>query len=340
MKTANTLLIKKINRNLVRRRMLSKKAATKQQLAGLTGLSLMTVSSILAELTAEGEVTEGNSVPSNGGRPSVEYCYNGEFGHAVIFLGYQKNDRNFIQMRVVNLFGDCVHREGTYLDTVLCDSFDEMLQHAFTLFPGIAVIGFGLPGEEENGTVTINDYPKLLGGEFMERCRKKYGVPVLFVNDVNAAALGYYRKQYVRRPFDGALAGLYFPRLYYPGMGLIIGGEIHSGKQNFAGEIGFLPLGIEWNRLDYQNKPAVFDAVSRLLSAVVCTVAPEKLVLYGDFFSEEDAVRIKECTERLLKGNFTVNLEIRADFEADYAYGLTCLILDSLYDALFGKPEM
>jgi hypothetical protein len=337
MKTANTLLIKEINLNLVRKQLLSLRAATKQQLAKLTGLSLMTVSSIISELIDNGEVAEGNSIPSNGGRPSAEYCYNGEFNHAVVFLGYQRNNHNFIRMRVINMFGDCVYSEEKYLDTVFCDSFDDMLDRAFALFAKISIIGFGLPGEEENGIVTINDYPRLVGNEFMKHCIDVYNVPVLFENDVNAAVLGYYRDNYKNQPLGEALAGLYFPRLYYPGMGLIIGGEIHYGKQNFVGEFGRLPIGIEWDHLDYSNKAVIYDSISRLLSIVICTIAPEKLVLYGDFFSDEDAAHIKASTESLLQGSFIVDLEVKSNFEADYEYGLTSLILDRQYDNLFGK---
>lgn len=337
MKPANTLLIKKINLDLVRNQLLSLRAATKQQLAKQTGLSLMTVNSMIAEMTASGEVVEGNIIPSNGGRPSAEFRYNGEFSHAVIFFAYQKGNRNFICMHVINMFGNCVYAEEKYMDTVLCDSFDEMIEHAFASVTKIAIIGFGLPGEEDKGIVTINDYSQLIGEGFIKRCREKYKVPVLFVNDVNASVLGYYKKNYKYQPLTGALAGLYFPRLYYPGMGLVIGGKLHCGKQSFAGELGHLPLGIEWNHLDYENKPAVYDAVSHLLSIVSCTVAPEKMVLYGDFFSDGDAACIKKRTEELLRGDFTVNLAIESDPGNDYEYGLTALILDNLHDNLFGK---
>lgn len=338
MEAANTLLIKRINTDLVRKQLLSLRAATKQQLARLTGLSLMTVSSIIAEMIGSGEVVEGDFIPSNGGRPSAEFCYNGGFVHAVVFLGYQKHNRNFIRMRVVNMFGDCVYTEEKYFDTIFCDSFDAMLNHAFASVTKIAVIGFGLPGEEENGIITINDYSQLIGKEFVNRCHTKYNVPVILVNDVNASVFGYYRKAYGQRLLENALAGIYFPRLYYPGMGLIIGGEVYSGKQNFTGEFGHLPIGIEWNHLDYDNKPAVYDAISRLLSIVICTVAPEKLVLYGDFFSEEDAGRLKKSTEELLQGGFTVDLEVKSDLEPDYEYGLTSLMLDNLYSNLFESP--
>ena len=207
MKKANALLVKSMNQNLVRRQLLSQKAATKQQLAQLTGLSLMTTSSIIIDKMSNGEIIEGNMIPSSGGRPSAEYCYNGGYRHAVILLGYQKNNRNFIRMRVLNMFGSCVYTEEQYFGTVFCDSFDEMLARAFTSFGDIGIIGFGLPGEEENGIITINDYPNLVGDRFMKRYRERYKIPVIFVNDVNASVLGYFRRNNGCQRLKGTVAG-------------------------------------------------------------------------------------------------------------------------------------
>lgn len=334
MKTANTLSVKEFNRHLVRKQLLLQKTVTSRQLAHSTGLSLMTVRSILAELAVCGETAEESRVPSNGGRPAAQYRYNSGYSHAVMLFGYQKNDRNLIRMRILNLFGDCVYAEEQYFGPVLCDSFDTMLDRAFASVGAIGIIGFGLPGEEENGIVTINDYPSLVGGDFMKHYRERYGVPVLFVNDINAAALGYCRRCGEVR---GAVAGLYFPRLYPPGMGLIIDGKIHRGKQCFAGELGCLPLGIEWSRLRYDDRTELYGAVSRLLAAVICTVAPEQLVLYGDFFTEKDAPRIKESTEKLLRSRFSVSLETESSLEGDYESGLANILLEKLYAVLFGE---
>lgn len=49
-----------------------------------------------------------------------------------------------------------------------------------------------MPGEEYNEVLVFNDYAKLTGTRFSEHYRNKYGLPVTFENDVNAAVVGYY----------------------------------------------------------------------------------------------------------------------------------------------------
>lgn len=337
MKTANVYLMKEMNRNLVRQKLLEQKTATKQELTQMTDLSAMTVGSIIEEMSGNGEVYEGEMIPSNGGRPAVEYCYNGSFSHAAIIYGYQKMNKNYISLRVVNMLGECIYSEEEYLDIVTISHFDKLLKRAFGAINSIGIIGFGLPGEEEEGTVTINDYPDLVGRKFIEHFQEQYKIPVIFENDANAAVFGYYRRISKRQDVNGTIAGLYFPRLYVPGMGLIINGKVYKGKQNFAGEFTQLPIGIECESLNYENKDHLYSVLSRLLSIICCVLAPENIVLYGDFFRRQDRDNIKKETERLLEGNFIVNLEISTTFEDDYEYGLKSIMLDRLYKSLFGE---
>ncbi|MTI60299.1 MAG: ROK family protein [Firmicutes bacterium] len=337
MRTANVYLMKEMNKNLVRQKLLEQKTATKQELTKMTDLSAMTVGSIIEELLQNGEVYEGEMIPSNGGRPAVEYCYNGSFSHAAIIYGYQKMNKNYISLRVINMLSECVYSEEEYLEIVTISHFDKLLQRAFEVIDNIGIIGFGLPGEEEEGTVTINDYPDLIGRKFIDHFQEHYEIPVIFENDANAAIFGYHQRITKHQAVNGTVAGLYFPRLYVPGMGLIINGKIYKGRQNFAGEFTQLPIDIKWEDLNYENKDLLYSILSCLLSIICCMIAPETIVLYGDFFSQQDRNNIKKETERLLEGNFMVNLEISTAFEDDYEYGLKSIILDRLYKSLFGE---
>ncbi len=62
----NALLIKQINTRLVRTSLKTVKKATKLQLAALTGLTNVTVGTILHELLQSGEISEGDLIPSMG----------------------------------------------------------------------------------------------------------------------------------------------------------------------------------------------------------------------------------------------------------------------------------
>lgn len=338
MKKANSLLVKEINRNVVRKQLLTLHSATNSQIAAATGLSFMTVRSILAEMIGGGEVAPGNRIPSDGGRPSEEYRYQSGYSHAVLLCGFQRENRNFIRVRVQNLFGEYVYTEEEKFGTIYCDSFDPMLDRAFQAAGRAGILVLGLPGVEENGVITKNDYRNLIGGVFLKRLQERYGVPVLFVNDVNAAVFGYSGRAGVLTE-QAAVAAIYFPRLYTPGMGLVINGKIYSGEHRLAGEIGHLPCDVDWLHLTYGDAETFSRAAAQLLAAVICILAPKRIVLYGDFLEESDAAGIQEQTRELLHGDFTVALETAPSLEPDFEAGLSSIARDRLYRVLFQQSE-
>lgn len=338
MKKANSLLVKEINRNCVRKQLLTLHSATNAQIAAATGLSFMTVRSILSEMIGSGEVVPGSRIPSDGGRPSEEYLYQSGYSHAVLLFGYQNENRNLIRVRVLNLFGECVYTEEQNFGEILCDSFDPMLDRAFQAAGRASILVLGLPGVEEDGVITKNDYRGLIGNTFLKHCREQYKVPVLFVNDVNAAVFGYSGRIGAEAE-QAAVAAVYFPRLYSPGLGLVIGGKIYTGERRLAGEIGHLPIGVDWLHLRYGDRDKFAEAAARLLAAVACITAPKRVILYGDFLGEADTGEIREQTRKLLHGDFTFALETAASLEPDLETGLSSIALDRLYRVLFQENE-
>ncbi len=329
MLSANTVVIKEVNKELVRNQLKQLREATIHQLSQKTGLSVVTVNSLLAEMKETGEVFEGSMIPSNGGRPSILYAYNENFRLAVVIYGYQKKGSNLIHFLVVNLFGECVERREVYIPDVEVESFCPYIDEAVQKYPTVGAIGFGLPGSEENGIILSNDYKQLVGSGFMQFYRERYGLPVVFVNDVNAAVNGYYAS----RENLKCVVGLYFPRIYLPGGGIIVNGQIHHGFRSFAGEFTGLPLGIDWLRLDYTDGAAVAEAVGRLLAAYCCMIAPEEFVLYGDFFTKESADRIRNYAQGLLPEYFEVWVRVSGNFEKDFETGTIQASLELLNDS-------
>lgn len=331
---ADTVYMKELNKNNVRRQLRLKGKATKPELAANTGLSVVTINSLLTELEAEGEVYRGESVPSNGGRPSVQYIYNEKFRYAVIIYGHQRRNQNLIQLLVINLYGKCVERKSRYFPTVETDSFDEWLTDVFEKHDNIGLIAFGLPGEEINGVVTINDYHNIIGAEFMRHYREAYQVPILFENDINAAVTGYYSYGILEDMKN--VTGIYFPRIYSPGAGIIINGEIYRGTGHLAGELGKLPIDCEWEMLDYGDKDSTGLAISRLLMTLYCVLAPDCMVLYGDFWTEEIKAEIVRTVRDFLDNTFPVRLIFKESLEEDFEQGMVKLALDALEKQFMG----
>ena len=95
---------------------------------------------------------------------------------------------------MIDLLGNCVYQDNAWFNLLQPDSFGKMLEKAFQAVAGIRLIGFGLPGEAVGEEITLCDHKTLLGTELLQGCRKKYGVPAVFYNDINATVYGYYRR--------------------------------------------------------------------------------------------------------------------------------------------------
>lgn len=321
MKKADTKLMKKMNKNLIRNCFINELDSTAANLSQKTGLSVVTVNVILKEMLQSKEVFAGQSIPSNGGRPSIVYKYNEMYRCAAIVFGYTKSDNNYIKILVINLLGNCIYEEEKVFENVKDDSFNHILDELFAKYPTIELISFGLPGAEENGVITINDYPYIVGDTFLNHYKERYKVSVTFINDINAAVYGYYHNN-LSDYYPQTVVGLVFNRVYLPGSGIVIKGEIHTGKSNFAGEIAFMPLGIDWLKINYYDIEEMSEAIGKVVAMMSCVIAPDNFVIYGDFWSEDSAIKIKEKAEKNLNNHFQVNIVVCNKYEEYYKKGM------------------
>ena len=84
----NPIQMKQENLSVLRNVFLKQHSATKPQLAKLSGLSVVTVNSLIHELLETGEVIQKQMLPSGGGRPALQYQYNGRYKMALTAYMY------------------------------------------------------------------------------------------------------------------------------------------------------------------------------------------------------------------------------------------------------------
>ena len=338
MKTASNAQVRRHNERVVRQVLLERREATRQQLAQKTGLSAMTVGTLLAAMQERGEVEEKGSVPSEGGRPSVRYRYVGERHKVAAMRLYRLEGRNQVRLTVYNLFGDPVYRDGEAMEELRPELLDRLLARTFERVPGIAGIALGLPGQVDGGRVVFCDHPVLEGETIPRRWESLYEVPVRPANDIDAAMLGYVQGLAPEKS-QGLTAGFYFPQSFLPGMGLVLEGRPWPGHRGFVGEFHFLPPTVGWDSLDYEDRGAVEWAAARVVAEACVYVAPDRVVLYGDFFRFGAAERIRALVEERVRGLYGLELEVRRDLGPDYEVGMQVLALTQLKETLFGKSE-
>lgn len=328
---ADAKLMKELNKRQLRRILRQCKEATKPELADRTGLSVVTINSLLEDLLKTGEVVQSGLAPSGGGRPSTRYQYRPDYRYAVLLYGHQSEGRNLMHLAVVNLMGECVWRKEEYFDEILVESFEAVLDDVIGRFPEIGLLAFGLPGEVVDDVVTIHDYQALVGPEFMAHYKERYHLPVVFENDINAMTYGACRERDVEK---ATVAGIYLPRIYPPGAGLVIQGKIYYGTSHCAGELAGLPVPVSWDSLDYGRENDVLENLKLLTAVYGFTVAPETLIFYGDFFTEELQEQLRAYSGRLLEGKFHMDLIFAENLERDYEEGMKRLALEALWEEM------
>lgn len=308
--------------------------ATRAQLAEATGLSTMTVGKLLGQMERRGEVTQDELERAQSGRPSMVASYCGDYAHFATICAEQQEGQSTFLMSVFNLFGERVHSEQMRLAEVREDSFDAFFEAMQAQGFRLRLAVFALPGEAEGDCLFISDFEALLYGRFLPRIRERFRVETLFENDVNMAVLGHAMAAGAQQ----VCAGAYFPRRYCPGAGAVIDGRILHGQRHFAGEITFLRGETPWEQLDYGDAQRAAEAIEPLVAAYACILAPQTMVLYGDFLTPELMEAIRVRLRGRLQGQFEMKLDASSRIIPDMERGARRMGLDRMR-ALLGAQD-
>lgn len=317
----------------LRRALTGARRATRAQLAEATGLSAMTVGKLLAQMQARGEVQQDEMLRAPSGRPSTVASYCGDYAHFATVCAEQRDGQSAFALSIFNLFGERVHAEELRLAEVREDSFDPFFESARAQGFRLWLAVFALPGEAEGDCIFISDFEALLYGRFLPRIRERFGVETLFENDVNTAVLGHA----MTAGAGQVCAGAYFPRRYCPGAGAVIDGRILHGHRHFAGEITFLRGGQPWP--DYDRPECAAEAIEPLVAAYACVIAPQKMVLYGDFLTPAHMQEIETRLQGRLRGQFELKLTAKTRMIPDMERGARQMGLERMRALLSAQDE-
>lgn len=98
-------------------------------------------------------------------------------------------------------------------------------------------IGIGVPGKIVDGTINNAENLEITSLNLSEELQSHWGIKPVLVNDVNAAAVGYWRLKNYQR---GMLAYLNLGTGL--AAGLVVNGEIWRGATGVAGELGYISV--------------------------------------------------------------------------------------------------
>lgn len=324
---ATSLNVKEVNSLLIYRTLRATGSATGQEISRETGLSIVTVNTILQDFVSTNIAMDAGQIPSNGGRPARVYRFNERYHLVLAVFTREIGGVNSVCVRLADLNGTVIESFDEPLRGETLAAIEAVVDPVMERNPAVRAISFGLPGIELDGSIVALDYPDLVGVPLVAHFTERYGCTVLFENDVNAAVYG--------RSLDTDAAEseayLYFPAKYPPGAGIRIDGRIIKGKRNFAGEVGHLPLDIPWgDALLVNSFDRIVDAVSRVVASITAVIAPESVVLFGEFLNDRHLEAVVERCAVLLPDGMVPEISLSANFSHDFERGLVGLALTTI----------
>ncbi|WP_436785910.1 ROK family protein [Yinghuangia sp. YIM S10712] len=219
-------------------------AATRADVARLTGLSRSAVAARVDDLVAVGLLAERADGVSTGGRPPMRLELNA--GGGLVLAASLGTSRG--QLAVCDLTGtvlatrDTAMAAGSGPEAVLSRLpawFDALLADEGYDPESVRGIGVAVPGTVELATGRAVGPPSLPGWDGVAIApvlQRRWPVPVYVDNDVNVMALGEYRTR-------GDAGDLVFVKVSTGiGAGIVSEGRVYRGALGAAGEIGHIPV--------------------------------------------------------------------------------------------------
>jgi predicted NBD/HSP70 family sugar kinase len=215
---------------------------SRAEISRRAGISKPTVSVALRSLLESGLVRESVEAPTG---PSYGAVYFEPVPEAALVLGLDLGAR-FLRGAICDLTGNIRARQDVELQGAdaeralaavadLRDALVEATGLSGELIDG-AVVGVpGVTGARDGRLQLAGNVPGLDGRPFEAELRARLDLPITLENDINLAALGERWLGVARGVHDFVFLSVGTGM----GAGIVLGGELHSGRNGFAGEIDF-----------------------------------------------------------------------------------------------------
>ena len=237
----NIVELKKKNMLNIIRTIQKSEKITKQEIAEITGLTVVTVHNFITELLNCGICVETGSVGSNGGRRAVLYKINENVGY---FIGLHIS-RDHISVSVNNVGLEELYMSKTVnkiddIDATLkniCDEIRKTIKN--TEIPREKLLGIGiiLPGQIDHvkGTVlSIPFAPKWKNVPIKNIVEAEFDIKTVVDNDNNGYIIAAKLLNIISNEKNAVLITI----ADGVGTGILLDGKVFYGVHSYAGELG------------------------------------------------------------------------------------------------------
>ncbi|MGG5257849.1 ROK family transcriptional regulator [Phycicoccus avicenniae] len=219
-------------------------ALTQVEIAGVTGLSAASVSTLVRELDVAGAVQLRPSIRNGRRATQVSVATSSGLVGAAVFgdrdirVAVATGPADIVSQKRMPLPADHAADEGMTRAARLLQELAEGAGHTAADIRAL-VVGLPAPIDTVSGEVGSEGVlPGWRGVAVGQAMQDALGVPVLLDNTSNLAAVGEFKLG----ALQGISTGVFLKVSYGVGAGLIIGGELFRGSAGTAGEIGHVTI--------------------------------------------------------------------------------------------------
>lgn len=323
--------MKQRNLRILRQILLTHGTLTKPQLAKLSALSTVTVNALMKELLDQQEVVELERIPSNGGRPAMQYRYRHDERLSLNIILYARDGKEYLYMEIMDVFRKPLSSCTLPLAELTLADVKEWIMKYVTTIPAIAAIIFSIPGITHEHQLIQMDYSLLDVPDFFEELSLASQLPVYIENDVHTAL-------YAQPDTVQSVAAFYLPLHYPPGSALRTQGITIQGAHGMAGELSYLPYGIDWAR-PYANQEEKIELFVKMAQSLIAMYDPDRLILYSGELQAEELAQIKERLQERIPCRLP-QIEQKASMEEDMEEGIRKQAQQILWNQITGGEHI
>lgn len=318
--------IKRENKAQIRKLLMSGKPYTKQQIARQTGLSVASCNTYLNEMETSGEVIGEKQKLHDVGRNSVVYKLNEDFESILCIrfelIGGVKSLLTF----VLSPIGNLLYREVCHLDQLDAAAIEQQAIEVLARFSNIRQIMVGTPSIAEKGVIRHSDIPELENVPLKAILEEKFHLPVFLANDMHYKVYGYYRQEQIS---DQIVTLVNYPSGVLPGTATVHKGVLLTGRNLFAGMVGFLDYGMSLEQqLQLLRRPTAEPLIVKASIALISILNPHKLLFTGDLLEESDLERIRGACQKCIPEEYLPDFAFISSTDSYYLMGMYWKAMD------------
>lgn len=318
--------IKRENKAQIHRLLLSGEAYTKQQIALQTGLSVASCNTYLNEMENSGQVIGEKQKLHDVGRNAAVYKLNEAYESILCIYFELIQGIKSITTAVLSPTGRLLHREVCRLDPLDADGVTQAVAQAVKQFPNTSQIMVGTPSIAEHGVLRHSDIPELENVPLKDILEAAFRLPVFIANDMHYKVYGYSRQEQLS---DQIVTLVNYPSGVLPGTATVHKGVLLTGKNLFAGMVGFLDYGMSREQqLQTLHRPGAEPLIVQAAIALISILNPHRLVLTGDLLQENDLERIRAACQRCIPSEYMPDFVFIPSTDRYYLMGMYWTAMD------------